>query len=35
MIDLMNDLEIKKRAKEAHRVTSIDAEALYEIIQGG
>jgi hypothetical protein len=34
MIDMMNDLEIKKRAKEAHRVTSIDAEALYEIIQG-
>jgi|Wag4MinimDraft_6_1082665.scaffolds.fasta_scaffold42757_2 hypothetical protein len=33
MIEILNDLEIRKRAKQVHRVTNIDAEALYEIIQ--
>ncbi len=35
MIDLLNDLETKKRAKQAQKLTTIDAEALYDIIQGG
>lgn len=35
MIDLLNDLETKKRAKQAQKLTNIDAEALYDIIQGG
>ena len=35
MIDLLDDLETKKRAKQAHKITNIDAEALYDIIQGG
>ena len=35
MIDLLGDLETNKRAKQAHKITNVDAEALYEIIQGG
>ena len=35
MIEMLNDLETKKRAKQAQKITNIDAEALYEIIQGG
>jgi hypothetical protein len=35
MIDLLDDLEMNKRAKQAHKITNIDAEALYDIIQGG
>lgn len=34
MIELLNDLETKKRARQAQKVTEIDAEALYDIIQG-
>jgi len=34
MIELLNDLETKKRAKQAQKITNIDAEALYDIIQG-
>jgi hypothetical protein len=35
MIDLLDDLETSKRAKQAHKITNVDAEALYDIIQGG
>lgn len=35
MIDLLDDLETNKRAKQAHKITNVDAEALYDIIQGG
>jgi hypothetical protein len=35
MIDLLNDIETKKRAKIAQRVNNIDAESLYDIIQRG
>ena len=35
MIEMLDDLETKKRAKQAHKITNIDAEALYDIIQGG
>jgi len=34
MIEMLNDLETKKRARQAQKVTEIDAEALYDIIQG-
>jgi len=35
MIEMLNDLETKKRAKQAHKLTNIDAESLYDIIQRG
>ena len=35
MIELLDDLETKKRARQAQKITNIDAEALYDIIQGG